>query len=185
MTFTSTAVAFGGAEGTITGELTIKGIPRTVEFATEFNVVVVDAFGVTGAGFSAEASISRKHFDITWNAAIEAGGVLVSDKVVKHLDVAFTAPQSDPQDTVEGQEALCEGTWTPPGTAPGHQRWPAPAPPLPTGTTDSDRSSGATLCLRLEVQLLIQRLLLEHASRPPQRRSLLRSAHPVTVDTAN
>lgn len=110
MTFTSTDVAFDGAEGTITGELTIKGITRTVELATEFNGVVVDAFGVTRAGFSAEATISRKDFDITWNAAIEAGGVLVSDKVVIHLDVAFTAPQSDPQDTVEGQEALSEGT---------------------------------------------------------------------------
>ena len=105
MTFTSTAVAFDGEEGTITGELTIKDVTRTVELATDFSGVVVDAFGVTRAGFSAETTISRKDFGITWNAAMEAGGVLVSDKVVISLDVAFTAPQNDPEETVEGQEA--------------------------------------------------------------------------------
>ncbi|MUN64762.1 polyisoprenoid-binding protein [Kocuria sediminis] len=108
MTFTSTAVAFDGTEGTVTGELTIKGITKTVELETEFNGVVVDAFGVTRAGFSATTTISRKDFGITWNAAIEAGGVLVSDKVTITLDVAFTAPQDNPETTVEGQEALTE-----------------------------------------------------------------------------
>ena len=106
MTFRSTAVAFDGAEGTITGELTIKDVTRTVELGVESNGVVVDAFGVTRAGFSAETTISRKDFGITWNAAMEAGGVLVSDKVVISLDVAFTAPQDDPEETVEGQESL-------------------------------------------------------------------------------
>ena len=106
MTFNSTAVALDGGEGTITGELTIKDVTRTVELETEFNGVVVDAFGVTRGGFSAETTISRKDFGITWNAAMEAGGVLVSDKVVITLDVAFTAPQDDPQETVEGQEAV-------------------------------------------------------------------------------
>jgi polyisoprenoid-binding protein YceI len=106
MIFRSTSVAFEGEEGTITGELTIKDVTRTVEFATEFNGVVVDAFGVTRGGFSAETTISRKDFGITWNAAMEAGGVLVSDKVAITLDVAFTAPQDDPQETVEGQEAV-------------------------------------------------------------------------------
>jgi polyisoprenoid-binding protein YceI len=106
MTFTSTSVAVAGEELTITGELTIKGTTRTVELATEFNGVVVDPFGVTRGGFSAETTISRKDFGITWNAALEAGGVLVSDKVTITLDVAFTAPQEDPEETVEGQEAI-------------------------------------------------------------------------------
>lgn len=105
MTFTSTAVAFDGEEGAITGELTIKDATRTVELETAFNGVVVDAFGVTRGGFSAGTTISRKDFGITWNAAMEAGGVLVSDKVTIALDVAFTAPQDDPEETVEGQEA--------------------------------------------------------------------------------
>jgi polyisoprenoid-binding protein YceI len=104
MTFTSTAISLDGEEGTITGELTIKDATRTVEFATEFNGVVVDAFGVTRAGFSAETTISRKDFGITWNAAMEAGGVLVADKVVITLEAAFTAPQDDPETTVEGEQ---------------------------------------------------------------------------------
>lgn len=106
MTFISTASALDGEEGIITGELTIKGVTRTVELKTEFNGVVVDAFGVTRAGFSAETAISRKDFGITWNAAMEAGGVLVSDKVFISLDVAFTAPQNMPEETNAGEETL-------------------------------------------------------------------------------
>ena len=94
ITFHSTSIQLGGGEGTITGELTINGVTRTVELDTEFNGVVVDAFETTRAGFEATTTISRKDFGLTWNAAIEAGGVLVSDKVVLNLDVAFTAPQA-------------------------------------------------------------------------------------------
>lgn len=108
MTFTSTAVSIDGDEATITGELTIKDVTRTVDFAAEFNGVVVDPFGVTRAGFSAETTISRKDFGITWNAALEAGGVLVSDKVVINLDVAFTAPRNDPETTIQGQDAATD-----------------------------------------------------------------------------
>lgn len=93
MTFHATQISLGGGEGTITGDLTIKGITKSVVFDTEFNGVVVDAFEATRAGFEATTTISRKEFGLTWNAAIEAGGVLVSDKVVINLDVAFTAPQ--------------------------------------------------------------------------------------------
>jgi polyisoprenoid-binding protein YceI len=108
LTFTSTNVAIDGGQGTITGDLTIKDVTRTVELEAEFNGVVVDPFGVTRAGFSAETTISRKDFGITWNAALEAGGVLVSDKVVISLDVAFTAPGNDPEATVEGQDAATD-----------------------------------------------------------------------------
>ncbi|KAA9392918.1 YceI family protein [Kocuria coralli] len=94
MTFTSSSVELAGGEGTITGELTLNGVTKVVELETEFNGVVVDAFGATRAGFEAKATISRKEFGLTWNAAIEAGGMLVSDKVVINLDVAFTAPEA-------------------------------------------------------------------------------------------
>lgn len=92
MTFVSNSFDLADGQGTITGELTIKGVTKTVELDTEFNGVVVDAFGATRAGFEAKTTISRKEFGLTWNAAIEAGGVLVSDKVTITLDVAFTAP---------------------------------------------------------------------------------------------
>lgn len=94
MTFTSTSFELDGEDLTIVGDLTIKGQTRPVTFTGEFTGAVVDAFGATRAGASVTTAISRKDFGITWNAAVEAGGVLVSDKVVINLDVAFTAPEA-------------------------------------------------------------------------------------------
>lgn len=94
MTFESTSFDLSGEDLTVAGNLTIKGETRPVTFTGEFTGAVVDAFDVTRAGASLSATISRKDFGITWNAAIEAGGVLVSDKVVINLDVAFTAPEA-------------------------------------------------------------------------------------------
>jgi len=87
-TFTSTAVRPEGDAFVIAGDLTIHGVTQPVELATEFNGVAVDPFGNTRAGFEASVTISRKDFGLTWNAALEAGGVLVSDKVVITLDVS-------------------------------------------------------------------------------------------------
>lgn len=94
MTFTSTSFELDGEDLTLTGDLIIKDVTRPITFSGEFAGAVVDAFGVTRAGASVTATISRKDFGMTWNAAIEAGGVLVSDKVAINLDVAFTAPQN-------------------------------------------------------------------------------------------
>lgn len=94
MTFESSSFELDGEDLTIAGKLTIKGETRPVTFTGEFTGAVVDAFGATRAGASLSATISRKDFGITWNAAVEAGGVLVSDKVVINLDVAFTAPEA-------------------------------------------------------------------------------------------
>ena len=54
--------------------------------------MAVDPFGATRAGVSASTSISRKDFGLTWNAALEAGGVLVGDKVTITIEAAFVAP---------------------------------------------------------------------------------------------
>lgn len=89
LAFTSTSVSGDEGDFELTGELTIRGISKTVTFSGEFNGVAVDPFGVTRAGFEAKTVISRKEFGLTWNAALEAGGVLVSDKVTITLDVAF------------------------------------------------------------------------------------------------
>ncbi|MDY6051812.1 MAG: YceI family protein [Rothia sp. (in: high G+C Gram-positive bacteria)] len=94
MTFESTSFDLDGEDLTVAGNLTIKGQTHPVTFTGEFNGAVVDASGTTRTGASLSATISRKDFGITWNAAIEAGGVLVSDKVVINLDVAFTAPDA-------------------------------------------------------------------------------------------
>ena len=74
MTFTSTSVQTAGETYKITGDLTIRGITKTVVLDTEFNGVAVDPFGFTRAGVSGSTTISRKDFGLTWNAALEAGG---------------------------------------------------------------------------------------------------------------
>jgi len=87
-TFTSTEVREDGGDYVIVGDLTLHGVTQRVELATEFNGSAVDPFGNTRAGFEASVTVSRKDFGLTWNAALEAGGVLVSDKVVITLDIS-------------------------------------------------------------------------------------------------
>ena len=90
MTFASTAVKQDGDEFIMVGDLTIKGVTRTIELELEPTGVVTDPFGQVRAGFEGEAELSRKEFGLTWNVALEAGGVLVSDKIKIQLDVAAT-----------------------------------------------------------------------------------------------
>ena len=89
VTFKSTKVTSAGKDKLkVTGDLTVHGVTQSVELDTEFNGTAVDPFGNQRAGFEASVTISRKDFGLTWNAALEAGGVLVSDKVVIALDVS-------------------------------------------------------------------------------------------------
>ena len=95
MTFTSVSASGTAENFALTGDLTIKDTTRTVTFDVEFGGMAVDPFGATRAGFSATAKISRKEFGITWNAALEAGGVLVGDKVTITIDSAFVLPSAN------------------------------------------------------------------------------------------
>ena len=83
MTFTSTS--FDGE--TLTGELTIKDVTKPVTFDVEFGGVGQDPWGNTKAGFEATTTVNRKDWGLTWNAAVEGGGVLVSDKITINIDV--------------------------------------------------------------------------------------------------
>lgn len=94
LTFKSTSLTQSGSDFTLEGELTIKDVTKTVQFDVEFNGVARDPFGVFRAGLEAKTVISRKDFGITWNAALEAGGVLVSDKVTIRLDLEFVLDES-------------------------------------------------------------------------------------------
>lgn len=89
MTFKATSVEGDGEDYTLTGDLTIRDVTKPVELELEFGGVAVDPFGNTRAGFTAETEISRKEFGLTWNAALAAGGLLVSDKVKISLDAAL------------------------------------------------------------------------------------------------
>ncbi len=87
MTFTSTSVQPKGSDHALVGELTIKGVTRPVTLSLDFNGVAQDPWGGTRAGFSAETTIERKDFGLTWNATLDAGGVLVGDKVKIALEI--------------------------------------------------------------------------------------------------
>ena len=83
ITFVSTAVT----PDSLTGDLTIKGVTKPVTFDLDFGGVATDPWGNTKAAFEARTDVSRKDWGLTWNAALEGGGVLVSDKVTISLDI--------------------------------------------------------------------------------------------------
>lgn len=73
-----------------TGDLTIHGVTRSVAFAVEdFSQPSKDPWGNTRIGLSATTKISRKDFGLSWNAALETGGVMVGDEVTINLEVEF------------------------------------------------------------------------------------------------
>ena len=87
--FTSSSFSGSGDSYTLTGDLTIKGITKPVTLEVDFGGTAKDPWGNTKAGFSATGKINRKDFGINWNAALETGGVLVSDEVKLFIDVQF------------------------------------------------------------------------------------------------
>ncbi len=87
MTFRSTSILADGDDITLTGDLTIKGITKSVEFEVEFEGLGADPWGGTRAGFEAKAVIDRTDFGVEFNAALETGGVLLADKVTIEVDL--------------------------------------------------------------------------------------------------
>ncbi|WP_030568088.1 YceI family protein [Streptomyces aureocirculatus] len=89
MTFRSTkAEALGGGEFRITGDLTILGTTKPLTIDLEFNGAAKDPFGNERVGFEGKAEILRSEWGLTWNAALETGGVLVSDKIKLTFDIS-------------------------------------------------------------------------------------------------
>ncbi|ALV52359.1 YceI family protein [Streptomyces althioticus] len=89
MTFRSTkAEALGGDDYRITGDLTILGTTRPISIDLEFNGAAKDPFGNERVGFEGKAEISRAEWGLTWNAALETGGMLVSDKIKLVFDIS-------------------------------------------------------------------------------------------------
>jgi polyisoprenoid-binding protein YceI len=71
----------------LTGSLTIKDVTKPVKLEVEFGGVGSDPWGNVKAGFSITGKINRKDWGLNWNAALEAGGVLVSDEVKINCDI--------------------------------------------------------------------------------------------------
>lgn len=79
--FTSTQVEKDGSDYTVKGDLTIKGVTKPVKLTAEFGGIATDPWGNTKAGFTLSGKINRTDFGLTWNAALETGGVMVSEEV--------------------------------------------------------------------------------------------------------
>jgi polyisoprenoid-binding protein YceI len=90
MTFVTTS--FNGQ--TATGELTLKGVTRTVELDVEFLGIGGDPWGGTRAGFEASTEINRKDFGVSFNGIVDGGKVLVGDKVQIHLAIEAVLDQA-------------------------------------------------------------------------------------------
>ncbi len=90
ITFKSTGLsAISGDDYTITGDLTIKGVTKPVTLKAENGGTSKDPWGNEKTGYSVEGKINRKDFGLNWNAALETGGVLVSEEVKLFAEVQF------------------------------------------------------------------------------------------------
>jgi polyisoprenoid-binding protein YceI len=89
ITFTSTAIEHdGGNDFRVTGDLTIKGITKSITFPLEYQGLVKDPWGNDRIGFEGSVVVNRKDWGVNWNAALEAGGVLVSEKVTLEFELS-------------------------------------------------------------------------------------------------
>jgi polyisoprenoid-binding protein YceI len=91
LSFRSTRITrTGDEELSVTGDLTLHGVTRSVVFKVEGPTVAAkDPWGNTRRGLSATTRINRRDFGLTWNSTLEAGGILVGDEVTITLDVQF------------------------------------------------------------------------------------------------
>jgi polyisoprenoid-binding protein YceI len=97
LTFRSKRIEKAGDAYRVTGDLELHGVTREVTLDAEFAGTGKDPWGNERAGFSAKASLDRREFGLVWNAAVEAGGVLVGEKVeitieLEEVKKAATAP---------------------------------------------------------------------------------------------
>jgi polyisoprenoid-binding protein YceI len=89
ITFTSTSIAHvGGNDFEVTGDLTIKDVTKSVTIPLEFQGAAVDPFGNQRIGFEGSTQIVRSEYGVTYNAALETGGVLVSDKITLEFEIS-------------------------------------------------------------------------------------------------
>ena len=87
MDFRSTGVRIEKGDFLVDGDLTIKGITKPVTFDFDFGGFGTDPWGNYKAGATAKTVINREDFGLTWNAALETGGVLVGKDVTIELDL--------------------------------------------------------------------------------------------------
>jgi polyisoprenoid-binding protein YceI len=88
LTFVATSIVKTGEnEYNVTGDLSLHGVTRSEKFAVTFEGAGKDPWGNEKAGFSGKGSINRSDYGLTWNAALETGGILVGDQVKISLEI--------------------------------------------------------------------------------------------------
>ncbi|MEV4013144.1 YceI family protein [Nonomuraea angiospora] len=89
ITFDATDVKhIGGDSFEVTGELTIRGVTRQVTVPLDYTGTALDAQGLTRVGFEGSTVINRRDYGITYNAVLETGGVMISEKVTLEFDLS-------------------------------------------------------------------------------------------------
>jgi len=89
VTFVSTAIKQADdTTFTVTGDLTVRGVTQSVEIPFEYTGSATDPFGNQRVGLEGSVVINRKDYGVNWNAALETGGVLVSEKVTLEIEVS-------------------------------------------------------------------------------------------------
>ena len=92
ITFKSTSVKDSGSENlSVTGELTIKDVTKPITIEFEYTGTATDPFGNARFGFEGASEINRKDFGLTWNAALETGGILVSENIKLEFEISTIA----------------------------------------------------------------------------------------------
>jgi len=87
MTYRSTGVRAEDGDFVVDGELTLKGVTKSVPLHLELNGFGPDAYGGTRAGFTATTEINRREFNVNFSAPMQNGGAVVSDKITIHLEI--------------------------------------------------------------------------------------------------
>jgi polyisoprenoid-binding protein YceI len=87
LTFVSTAIRQDGGDITITGDFTMHGVTRSLTLQGETAPVVKDPWGMTRTALTLEAKINRKDWGLTWNQALELGGLMVSEDVKLSIEL--------------------------------------------------------------------------------------------------
>jgi polyisoprenoid-binding protein YceI len=78
-----------GEDYTLTGDLTMHGVTKSVQLNVEHGGVIKDPWGNTRTGFAVEGKINRKEFGLEWNAATDSGGVVLGDEVKLHANIEY------------------------------------------------------------------------------------------------
>ena len=91
ITFVSTSVKDGGQGLLVEGNLTIKDVTKPITIDFEYTGSATDPFGNARFGFEGAAEINRKDFGLTWNAALETGGILVSENIKLEFEISAIA----------------------------------------------------------------------------------------------